>query len=206
MMRVKLLARSQLGAAALLRSSPRFASTALRESAVPREKTWGKQPLGHTFNPDFATEVRQSQIPGAANGWWALVDIPAGVRLRRVCVADGSLVSFDSLDKLEATGWDLDECVHYGIGHHKDPSSVFFLNPGTAMNHSDRTRETAIKYVHDEKGVLELWTVKDIQAGEEMFNDYGADFGKCPWYDEMQFSRGNVPLSHLAETIEAMYK
>ena len=38
------------------------------------------------------------------------------------------------------------------------------------MNHADRTREASIKYVHDEEDVMELWTTRDVKAGEEMFN------------------------------------
>ena len=32
------------------------------------------------------------------------------------------------------------------------------------MNHADKTREASIKYVHDERDVLELWTIKDIKV------------------------------------------
>jgi hypothetical protein len=40
------------------------------------------------------------------------------------------------------------------------------------MNHADKTREPHIKYIHDEEGVMKLVAAKDIQAGEEMFNEY----------------------------------
>ena len=63
-------------------------------SAVP--KTWGHPAEGPTFNPEYPTEFRTSQIEGAGNGWWAKADIPAGVRLRRVTVADGTLLKFSS--------------------------------------------------------------------------------------------------------------
>jgi len=175
----------------------------LYSSAVP--KTWGKPAEGPTFNSEFPAEFRPSQIEGGGNGFWAKVDIPAGTRMRRVTVADGTLVRFPNKESIVAAGWDIDDAVNYGIGHHKDPSSIFFLNPGTAMNHADKTREPSIKYNHDEEGVLELWTVKDVKAGEEMFNDYSVDFGPCAWYDELQKSRGNVPLSQLSQHIEALY-
>ena len=32
------------------------------------------------------------------------------------------------------------------------------------MNHADKTREPSVKYVHDEKDVYELWTIKDIKV------------------------------------------
>ena len=36
--------------------------------------------------------------------------------------------------------------------------------PGTTMNHADKTREPSVKYVHDERDVYELWTIKDIKV------------------------------------------
>lgn len=176
---------------------------ALSTVAIP--KTWGHPAEGPTFNSAYATEFRPSAIDGAGNGWWAKVNIPKGTKLRRVSVTDGSLVRFGSLAELENAGWDVDDAVNYGIGHWKDPSSIFFLNPGTAMNHADKTREASVHYVHDEPNVMELWTIKDIVAGEEMFNAYHNDFAPCPWYDELQRSRGNVPLSQLNAEIEKMY-
>jgi len=185
-----------------LEPSKHFVQKALRK-AVP--KTWGKPATGPTFNSKYPIEFRQSQIEGAGNGAWALVDIPKGTRLRRVAVADGTLVRFRSEQELKSAGWDIDDAVNYGIGHFADPSAIYFLNPGTAMNHADRTREPSVKYVHDEEGVLELWTVKDVNAGEEMFNEYHKDFAPCKWYDELQRSRGNIPLSQLNDYINALY-
>lgn len=187
-----------------LRQSTTVAPSARSFSVVARP--WGKPATGPTFNEKYPTEFRPSQIPGAGNGWWALVDIPAGVRLRRVSVTDGSLLRFETEEALKAAGWEVDDAVNYGIGHHADPSSVYFLNPGTAMNHADKAREASVRYNHDEAGALELWTVKDIKAGEEMFNAYHVDFAPCPWYDELQRSRGNVPLSQLNDSIEKLYE
>jgi len=169
------------------------------------KKTWGKPAMGPTFNNTYPVEFRKSQIACAGNGTWALVDIPKDTRLRRVSVANGTLVRFSSEEELRAARWDIDEAVNYGIGHFADPSCIYFLNPGTAMNHADRTREPSVKYVHDEQGVLELWTVKDVKAGEELFNEYHKDFAPCKWYDELQRSRGNVPLSQLNDHIDALY-
>merc|ERR1712007_309413 len=87
---------------------------------------------------------------------------------------------------------------------HGDSSAIYFLNPGTAMNHSDSSREASVIYSHEEKDVLELWTVKDIKAGEEMFNAYHVDSGPCAWYDEHHRSRGNIPISQLNDEIEAV--
>jgi hypothetical protein len=173
------------------------------EKAIP--KTWGQPATGPTFNSKYPMEFRKSQIEGAGNGAFAAVNIPKGTCLRRVAVADGTLVRFRSEQEIMLAGWDIDDAVNYGIGHFRDPSSIYFLNPGTAMNHADKTREPSVKYVHDEEGVLELWTVKDVKAGEEMFNQYHKDFAPCRWYDELQQSRGNVPLSQLNDHINALY-
>merc|ERR1719171_1381022 len=168
-------------------------------------KPWGRPAEGPTFCSQYPCEFRQSQIVGAGRGFWAKVDIPAGVMLRRVAVADGTLLRIGNAEELKATGWDTDELVSYGIGHHKDPSAIFFLNPGTAMNHADSTRGASVRYNHEEDGVLTLWTTRPVKAGEEMFNDYGLDFGPCAWYDELQKERGNTPLSQLSDAINKMY-
>jgi len=127
-----------------------FRSAAPRTfSTMPR--TWGRPAEGPTFHPDFPTEFRPSPIAGV--GWWATVDIPKGTLLRRLSVLDGSLVRFSSREDLEEAGWDLDDAVNYGIGHWRDPSAIFFLNPGTAVNHADKTREAAVMYNHDEPNV-----------------------------------------------------
>ena len=101
-------------------------------------------------------------------------DIPAGTRMRRATVSDRI--------RRRARWLDIDDAVTHGIGHQKDPSSVFFsfLNPGTAMNPGDHTREPSRK-CNDEEGVLVLWTVKDIRVGEEMFNEYADDFRSRAW-------------------------
>ena len=182
-----------------------YATTVPSRNFGKYSKTWGKPAEGPSFNSDFPTEFRTSQIKDAGNGWWAKIDIPANTRLRRVSVADGTLVKFSSEEQLQESGWDIDDSVNYGIGHHLDSSAIYFLNPGTAMNHADSSRKPSVKYVHDEIDVLELWTIKDINAGEEMFNAYHVDFGPCVWYDELHRSRGNIPLSQLNKEIEKMY-
>ena len=67
-------------------------------------RTWGRPAEGPTFHPDFPTEFRPSPIAGV--GWWARVDIPKGTLLRRLSVADGTLVCFSSREDLEEAGWD----------------------------------------------------------------------------------------------------
>lgn len=173
-----------------------------KEPAVP--VPWGHQPDESTFNPKYATEFRESTIPMCGNGWFAKVDIPAGVRMRRISIEAGSLFRFTE-EEFKATGWNPDEAVNYGIGHWMDPAAIFFLKPGTAVNHADPTREATIEYRHCEPGVMELWTSKDIKAGEEMFCDYARDYAPCPWYDKMQNDRGNTPLSQIPAYINSLY-
>ena len=60
----------------------------------------------------------------------------------------------------------LDDAVNYGIGHWRDPSAIFFLNPGTAVNHADKTREAAVMYNHDEPNVGAPASVRPSPRGE----------------------------------------
>jgi len=172
-------------------------------STMP-EKPWGKPVDGSSFNEEYPTEFRPSAVPDAGNGWWAKVDIPKDTRMRRVSVEDGTLVRVGSLEELHATGWGSEDSVNYGIGHKKDSSAIYFLNPGTACNHADPTREVSIIYKHDEKDVFELWTVKDVKAGEEMFISYSQAFGACKWFDEYHNAAGRTPLSQLGDIIDDM--
>ena len=118
----------------------------------PIPKTWGRPVEGDSFS-EYATEYRASGVPDGGDGWWALVDIPAKTRLRRVTVADGTLLRFRSEAELRATGWEIDEAVHYGISHRNEPGAIFYLSPGTAANHADKTRTASVKYNFDEEGV-----------------------------------------------------
>jgi hypothetical protein len=166
---------------------------------------WGHQPEASTFNPKYATEFRESQIPFCGNGWYAKQDIPAGVRMRRISSEEGSLIRIGSEAEFKTTGWDPDEAVNYGIGHHMDPAAIYFLNPGTAVNHADPSREASVEYRHCEPGVMEIWTTKDIKAGDEIYCDYEKDYAPCAWYDKLQNKRGNVPLSQIPRHINSSY-
>ena len=168
------------------------------------ETPWGKPAEGPTFNEKYPTEFRPSAIPDAGNGWWAKVDIPKGTRLRRVSVKDGSLIKIADLDALKSSGWGVEDSVHYGIGHRKDTTVIYFLNPGTACNHADPTRETSIRYHHDEKDVYELYVVKDVKAGEEMFINYGESFVRVPWFEELHLPNKRTPLASLGPIIDLM--
>jgi hypothetical protein len=167
------------------------------------DKPWGKPAEGSTFNEEYPTEFKASGVPDGGNGWWAKVDIPKGTRMRRVSVEEGSLKKVSSLEDLKNSGWGAEDSVNYGIGHKKDPESIYFLNPGTACNHADPTRQVSIIYKHDEPDVFELWTVKDIKAGEEMFISYSQAFGACKWFDEYHNAAGRTPLSQLGDIIDA---
>merc|ERR1711907_279180 len=168
-------------------------------------QTWGLRAQGPSFNPEYPVEFRESQISAAGLGTWALCDIPSNVRIRRCTVADGTLLTFANLEEYMQSGWDLDDACNYGIGHKACAHDICYLNPGTAMNHADITRKPSFRYAFPERGVIEIWTIRDVKEGEEIFNDYGADFGYVAWYDEFQKSRGNVPLSYLPEIIAKMY-
>ena len=80
---------------------------------------------------------------------------------------NGSLYQITSENQLNEVGWDITEVVNYGIAHKTD-TGIFFLNPGTACNHADPSREASVAYDMSTKGVMEIWTMKDVKAGEEM--------------------------------------
>jgi hypothetical protein len=74
--------------------------------------------------------------------------------------------------QLNEAGWDITEAVNCGIAHKTNPG-VFFLNPGgTACSHAGpsfpRSRRCVVAYHMGAKGVMEIWTTKDVKAGEEM--------------------------------------
>jgi hypothetical protein len=163
-------------------------------------------PAAPSFCQKYRTEFKPSTIEGAGKGWWATTDIPAGVRLRRVTVDDGSLLRFADEEALRATGWDIDEAVHYGIGHKTDRSALYYLNPGTPCNHADPSRQVGAMYRMDKPGEMEMWSVRDIKAGEEILIDYAEDYVQCGWYDELCIQRNLTPLSKLGSTINSMHR
>ena len=167
----------------------------IAEPNSKQEIPWAKPATGSTFNPDYPTEFAKSQIKNAGFGWWAKVDIPANVRLRSVSVSEGTLLRFENEKELLATKWDINQMNDYGIGHKLDTEAIFFLNPGTMMNHADPSRKASVIYKFLEKGVIELWTIREIKKGEEIFNNYGYDFLKCDWYDDFQNRHGNTTVS-----------
>jgi len=170
------------------------------------ELPWKKPVGGPSFNQEYLSEYRASDVPNGGLGWWAKVDIPKGTRMRKVTLKDKTLHRFENEAELRATGWDIDDAVNYGIGHASDRSAIFYLDPGTACNHADRTRKASVQYNMTQKGMMEIWTIRDVKAGEEMFIDYGISFSDCDWFLELMLPRGLTPLSRLADEIEKMYQ
>jgi len=162
---------------------------------------WSKPVKGLSFNPRFETEFRKSQIKNSGFGWWSKTNIPSNVPLRRASLLDGSLFRFENEKELLSTKWNINEMARYGIGHKLDSGAIFFLNPGTMMNHADPSREPSVYYKFPEKGIIEIWTTKAIKKGEEIFNDYEYDFVKCNWYDDLQIRNGNIPISMIGNEI-----
>jgi len=185
-----------------------------RSAGVSMPVPWGREPNAETFDARYPTEFKTSSIPDCGKGWYAKTRIPAGVQLRRVSTADGTLIRIGSERELVATGWGLDAPVNYGIGHWCDGgAAIYFLSPGTAVNHAS-SGQPSIGYKHLQESrydgsmdfFMELWSLRDIEEGEEMFCDYGKDYGPCAWFDELQQKRGNVPLSQVPAFIEGAAK
>lgn len=169
---------------------------------------WKKEVCGPSFPSDceYGTEYKHSTVPGGGRGWFAKVDIPAGVLLRVCTLKDKTLHRFQDEKELRATGWDIDDAVNYGIGHKNDLSAIFYTDPGTACNHADRTKQPTVKYNYNKQGEMEIWTIRANKAGEEMFIDYGADFVSPAWYEDLMTERKLTPLSRLAAKIDSFYQ
>jgi len=153
------------------------------------------------FNQQYPTEYRKSAIEGAGMGWWAKVDIPAGVHLRTSSVEDGSFFRFASEEELRSCGWEVDEAVHYGISLNGDPDVTYFSNPGIPCNHADPSRKPSVEYKLVRPGLMEVWTISDIKAGDEILTDYTKCFTECEWYDKLVFEHGLIPVGKIGHLI-----
>lgn len=173
-----------------------------------KPKPW-RNPLGFKCAKSFAqrweTVFKQSTIPGCGRGWFATKDIPKGTQLRYVSVKNGTLLRFRNYKELMATGWKLEEAVNYGIGHKSEPKSIFWLSPGTPINHSDPPM-ASVAYDMSVRGEMKLYTVRDVKAGEELFLNYRTDYPPCAWYDDLCNSKGLIPLTQIPQVIDQMAK
>ena len=97
------------------------------------------------------------------------------------------------------------DAVNYGIGHKADRGALYYLNPGTPCNHASPNKSVAVVYHMDKMGEMELWTVRDVKAGEELLIDYKEDYVACDWYDTLCNDNGLTPLSKLGFIVDAMY-
>ena len=78
---------------------------------------------------------------------------------------------------------------------------IYFLNPGTAMNHS--STKYNVCYNMEKKDEIEIWTIRNIKKGEELFNNYSVDFGdQCEWYNQICQENNVIPISHVVETFQ----
>jgi hypothetical protein len=138
-------------------------------------------------------------------GWWAKTDIPAGVLLRTSSVDDGSFVRFANEEEFHSTGWEVDEAVHYGISLKADPDALYFSNPGIPCNHADPSREPSVEYRLVKPGLMEVWTISEIKAGDEIFTDYTKCFLECDWYDKLVCEHGLVPVAQIGHIINKQH-
>jgi len=144
-------------------------------------------------------------IEGAGMGWWAKVDIPAGVLLRTSSVEDGSFIRFANEQELRKTGWEISESVHYGISLKADPGALYFSNPGIPCNHADPSRTPSVAYQLVKTALMEIRTLTDIKAGEEILTDYTKSFLECDWYDKLAHEHGLIPVGKIGHLINGQH-
>merc|ERR1711937_306089 len=91
-------------------------------------------------------------------------------------------------------------------GHKSDLTAIFYLDPGTTVNHADRTKQASVKYNFTKPDEMEIWTILPVKAGDELFTDYSDDYIAPKWYEELMTQRNLTPLSALAAEIDKMFQ
>lgn len=119
----------------------------------------------------LGVEVKASQIPGAGLGLWAVRDFKKGQMLFNY---GGERLSVREYNER----YDKEEMGAYGI----TLNSRFVLDAratdaGVARyvcSYQGSGKKPNMEYVTDGK-VVEMWTIRSIKAGEELFSDYGTE-------------------------------
>ncbi|NJN44300.1 MAG: SET domain-containing protein [Anaerolineae bacterium] len=127
------------------------------------------------------TEVRNSPVHGL--GVFAKVDIPKGTVWWRANPQEDVLLinkrQFTTLlnSHHSPTSKELLEAIYtYCYYSAKDDALILILDHARYTNHSFQPNSDVIP----EPGVIGSITLRDIQAGEELLEDY-SEFDVCPW-------------------------
>ncbi|GAB4579909.1 MAG: SET domain-containing protein-lysine N-methyltransferase [Anaerolineales bacterium] len=134
-----------------------------------------------TTNPlNTLTEARPSPVHGL--GIFAKVDIPKGTVWWRAQPSDVLLIKQKQYETLKASIHSpvskafLEAVYTYSYYSAEDDVLIFILDNARYTNHSFQPNSTVL----DEPGVIGSITLRDIQAGEEIMEDYSL-FDHCPW-------------------------
>ena len=126
------------------------------------------------------TETRPSPVHGL--GIFAKTDIPEGTVWWRARPCDVLLIEQDQFDTFRTSHHSpvsralLEALYTYSYYSAEDDALILILDHARYTNHSFQPNSTVV----DEPGVIGSITLRDIQAGEELVEDYSL-FDQCPW-------------------------
>jgi len=137
--------------------------------------------MNHPSNPiNTLTEARASPVHGL--GVFAKTDIPKGTVWWRAHPSDVLLIERDQFDTFKtshhsSTSKALLKAIYtYSYYSAADDALILILDHARYTNHSFHPNSD----VSPEPGVIGSIALRDIQAGEEIMEDYST-FDVCPW-------------------------
>ena len=154
------------------------------------------------------TKIATSSIPNAGLGRIVLVDVKKGDIIRVQKIGSKNLESYagpqDLTERLADPGYGwkwLEDFGHVGPQGKDAPETHGLLvvnNPPLYSNHD----------TGDKRNIETIWegdtkyirALRDIQAGEELFEDYRL-FGELPWYEKFLTEHGRVPVRVLGSLV-----
>jgi len=166
-----------------------------------------------------ATEVRQSRIPGAGCGRFALEPVKKGALVRRLLMVDGSATSpphqigttvlcRNAADLArnhqyeDASGvTNVEQMANFGGVPHNAPDddeAIYHLVPCNFINHAAGSEANVIAELSELDPLhLRVVALRNIAAGEELYQDYRT-FKTPAWFKEWCAARGTVDVQTFA--------
>mmetsp|Transcript_37359 Transcript_37359/g.83604 ORF Transcript_37359/g.83604 Transcript_37359/m.83604 type:complete len:257 (+) Transcript_37359:55-825(+) len=168
------------------------------------EAPWGMQDKISFGGWCVATDVRKSGIPGAGNARYVLEDIHKGSCVRRtkllaaedgmnekiprgsttMCSKASDLRIFTNYGDAGAEISTNDQVVNFGGTPYNVPSdnqTIFIWTPANMFNHKTNEANVIIELDPRDLGHVRVVALRDIKAGEELFQDYRS-FTNPEWF------------------------